>query len=212
MSQIVHAGLDESGSLSADTLWFVMAVVVAPRPKEIKNLIQRVALHSGKRLNRERKLHSELKWHNASERVRRSLLSQLAQADVTLYSLAVRKQGRRIADIPENYAALVCELLQVCWHESPNVALSLDRHFISPAQIATVSTAIHRHWPVQGVLSITHVDSKNSPLVQLADFVAGSVYEWHKSGNPTIRLIESKVGAAVVDDWPQIKARWTHAE
>ena len=212
MSQIVHAGLDESGALTATTSWFVMAVVVAPRPKEIKNLIQRVALHSGTRLKRERKAHSELKWRNASQRVRRSLLSQLAFADVTIYSLAVRKQGRRIADIPENYAALVCELLQVCWRETPNVVLSLDRHFTSPTQIATVNTTIHRHWPAQGVLSISHVDSEHSPLVQLADFVAGSAYEWYKSGDPTIRLIESKVRAAVVDDWPQIKARWAHQE
>lgn len=54
MSHIVHVGLDESGSLSAATAWFAMAVVATAHLEEINNLIVRVALRSGKRLKRER--------------------------------------------------------------------------------------------------------------------------------------------------------------
>ncbi|MFQ5855360.1 MAG: DUF3800 domain-containing protein [Anaerolineae bacterium] len=110
--------------------------------------------------------------------------------------------------MPENYAILVCELLSLCWDAYPKVALSLDRHFTSPAQVAVVNTFIHRHWPVQGMLSITHVDSQASPLVQLADFVAGCAYNWNKKGDTTYRLIEGRLGAALVEDWRLIKARW----
>jgi hypothetical protein len=205
---IIHAGLDESGSLTATTSWFVMAAVFSSHPEEIKSLIRRVALQSGKRLKQERKLHGELKWYNASERIRKAVLYHLSQADVAVYSLAVRKDGRRIDDTPENYAILACELLRHGWHITPSVALSLDRHFTSPAHIAAVNTAIYRHWPAQGVLSIVHIDSERSPLVQLADFVAGSVYEWHKVGNPTVDLIQAKIRSAAVEDWRQIKARW----
>lgn len=208
MPPIIHAGLDESGSLTAETAWFVMAAVYSSHPEEIKNLIRRAALQSGKRLKRKRKLHGELKWHNASERIRKTVLYLLGQADVTVYSLAVRKDGRRIDDTPENYAILACELLRRSWNISPNVALSLDRHFTSPAHIAEVNTAVYRHWPAQGVLSIVHVDSERSPLVQLADFVAGSVYDWHKVGDPTVDLIQAKMKIAAVEDWRQIKARW----
>jgi len=207
---IVHAGLDESGSLSAATPWFAMAVIATARPKEIDNLIARVTLRSGKRLQRERKLHAELKWHNASERVRRDVLAHLAQTDVDIFTLAVRKDERRIADSPENYAILACELLQTCWRRFPDLALALDRHFTAPRHIAVGDTAIYRHWPADGLLSIVHVDSERNALAQLADFVAGSVYEWHKAGNQTIRLIDNRVRAAVVDDWPKIKARWIH--
>jgi len=208
MPSIIHAGLDESGSLTAATPWFIMAAVFSSHPEEIKDLIRRAALHSGKKLKRERKLHGELKWHNASERVRNAVLYHLGQADVAVYSLAVRKDGRKIDDTPENYAILACELLRHSWHTTPSVALSLDRHFTSPAHIAAVNTAIHRHWPAQGVLSIVHVDSERSPLVQLTDFVAGSVYEWHKVGDPAVDLIQAKMSIAAVEDWRQIKARW----
>ena len=132
----------------------------------------------------------------------------MARAEVEIFSLSVIKAGRRIEDTPENYAILVCELLSLFWDTYPNVALSLDRHFTSPAQVAAVNTFIHRHWPTEGMLSITHVDSQRSPLVQLADFVAGCVYNWHKESDTTFRLIEGRVGAALMEDWRHIKARW----
>ena len=127
---------------------------------------------------------------------------------ITCFEMLVALQGQRIRrDLARRFARE---------GTTPVVKAPMSSNEAGMSQIVhaslTVNTAIHRHWPVQGMLSITHVDSEKSPLVQLADFVAGSVYEWHKSGNPTIRLIESKVRAAVVDDWPQIKARWTHAE
>ncbi len=210
MQTIVHAGLDEAGSLSASTPLFTMAVVITPRPHIVTNLISRVALRSGKRLKRVRKPASELKWRNASQRIRSGVLTRIAQADLDIFTLTVRKQGRRIEDTPENYAILACELLGLCWGLYPNVVLSLDCHFTSPAQVATVNTLIYRRWPAEGVLSITHIDSQRSPLVQLADFVAGSVYNWHKEQDTTFQLIEWKIRAALIEDWQHIKARWVH--
>ena len=87
--------------------------------------------------------------------------------------------------------------------------LSLDRHFTSPVQIAAVNTFIYRQWPEAGVLSIAHVDSQHNSLVQLADFVAGCVYGWHKQQDETYRLIQGKISAASVEQWQHVKARWT---
>jgi hypothetical protein len=127
---------------------------------------------------------------------------------VELFALTVWKGDRRIEDTPENYGILACELLSLCWSSYPNVALALDRHFTSPAQIAAVNTRIHRAWPSSGVLSVAHVDSQHNTLVQLADLVAGSVYNWHKSGDRTMQLISGKFGASLEEDWRHIKARW----
>jgi hypothetical protein len=209
---IIHAGLDESGALSADTPLFTMAVVVTPRPDALQNLIRRAALRSGKRQKRLRKVASELKWRNASQRIRSDVLKRLALAELELFTLTVRKEGRRIKDTPENYAILVSEILRLCWDTYPNVALSLDRHFTSPVQIATVDTFIHRQWPTRGVLSINHVDSQRNTLVQLADFVAGSVYSWHKKQDAAYQLIEDKVRATLIRDWRYIKAEWIREE
>jgi len=209
MTEIAYVGLDESGSLTGDTPWFTVAAVIASQPAAIRHLIRRAALRSGKRSHRAAKVASELKWSNSSRRIRTWVLADMAQADVEIFALTVRKERRRIEDTPEHYAILVCELLSMCWNTHLNVALSLDRHFTSSLQIAAVNTSIYHQWPRQGLLSITHVDSQRSPLVQLADFVAGSVYSSYKANDQMVGLIEPRL-EAVVEDWPHIKARWMH--
>ena len=208
---IVHIAVDEAGSLASAASIFVMAAVVTARPEPLSGLIPRVALRSGKRLDRPAKKTGELKWSNASQRIRAAVLTQLAEADVELFTLTIIKSGRRIEDSPRNYGAIACELLSHCWDVYPHVALSLDRHFTAPAQVAVVNTLIHRCWPVKGVLSVTHVDSQRHALVQLADMVAGSVYTWHKDGDGAKEVLEPKIGAALLEDWRHVKARWLGA-
>jgi hypothetical protein len=41
--------------------------------------------------------------------------------------------------------------------------------------------------------------------VQLADFVAGGVYNWHKEGDPTVRLIAGKLCANLTEDGSRSK-------
>ena len=120
----------------------------------------------------------------------------------------MRKGGRKIEDSPKNYAVLVCELLQACWAVHPDMALAIDRHFTSPSQVAVFDTFLFRRWPAPGVLTISHVDSQRNALVQLADFAAGSMYAWRKERDDTLKLIESKIRAALTEDWPEIKRRW----
>ena len=205
---LVHIGLDESGSLTAATPLFTLAAVVTPRPETLRNLVKRAATSSGKHFKRRRRATGEFKWSNASRRLRSEVLTRLSKTDAELFALTVNKEGRRLEDSPENYAILVCELLSLCWDTFPNVALSVDRHFTSPEQIAAVNTFIYRQWPAAGVLSITHVDSQRSPLVQLADFVAGCVYSGRQQQDEAFRLIEGKISAASVEQWPHIKERW----
>ena len=174
----------------------------------MKNIIRRAALKSGKRLERPRKQTDELKWTNASQRIRLAVLHSLAQANVELVVLIVKKEGRRITDTPENYALLVCELLQLCWNLHPNLALALDLHFSATAQRAAVDTFIHRQWPPAGILTVSHVDSRYNTLVQLADFVAGSIYDWFKRGDQTYWLLAPKIVAETEVAWSDVKRRW----
>lgn len=108
-SPIVHVGLDEAGSLTAPTPLFTMAIVVTFQPESVRYLIRRVAKRSGKRLSRLRKAASELKWNNASQRIRSQVVRRLGQADVEVFALTVMKMGRRIEDAPENFVILACE-------------------------------------------------------------------------------------------------------
>lgn len=205
---IVHAGLDESGSLTAESPFFCMAVIVTEDPLAVRQLIPRAVLSSGKRLGRPAKRAAEIKWSNASQHIRIQVLTGLAELAVEIYTLTVSKGRRRIEDTPENYAILACETLSHAWPMFPNVSLAVDRHFSSAAQIATVDTLIHRHWPPEGRLSVAHIDSQRSPLVQLADFVAGSIYAWHTSGDGTALLLLHQLAADRLEEWNQIKQRW----
>lgn len=205
---LVHLGLDESGSLPDDTPLFTLAGVLTYHPDALRNVVKRAALRSGKRLRKPRHATSEFKWSSSSRRFQVDVLTRIAQAEADVYTLTVRKAGRRIEDTPENYAVLICELLQACWTTHPNVALAIDRRFTSPAHVAALNTFIYRQWPAGGILSISHVDSQRNPLVQLADFVAGCVYAFHKEGDNMLKIIESRVSAAVVAEWPEIKQRW----
>lgn len=200
--------MDESGSLPDDTPIFTLAGVLTYRPDRLRNVIRRAVVRSGKRLGRARHAFSEFKWSSASRRLRLEVLNRLAQTDAVVFTLTVNKGERRIEDSPENYAILICELLQACWTEHPNVFLACDRRFVSTSQIAVFNTFVYRHWPAPGVLSISHVDSQREHLVQLADFVAGSTYAFHKEGDNTVMRLGERVTVALAGDWPDIKRRW----
>ena len=205
---LAYLGLDECGSLADDTDWFTLAGVLTYRPEAVRNLIRRSAVQSGKRLRRPRHTASEFKWGNSSRRFRSDVLRRLAGADVTILGLTVKKGGRRIEDHPVNYASLVCHLLRACWSVYPNLALSLDRRFTSPTQIAVLNTFVYRHWPAPGVLSIAHVDSQRNPQVQLADFVAGSLHAWHNAGDTTWEVLKDRLRVSLVEEWSEVKRQW----
>ncbi len=205
---LAYIGVDESGSLADATDWFSLAGVLTYRPDAVRHIIRRVATRSGKRLHRRRAAVSEFKWRNASGKFRREVLVGLAEADVELFSLMVSKGGRRIEDTPEHYAVLICELLRDCWVAHPNLALYIDKRFASAMQVGVLNTMIYRQLPASGVLSVSHVDSQRNTLVQLADFVAGSVYAKHKQGDETIQLIQSKLRSAQRREWSVIKREW----
>lgn len=207
---IVYAGIDESGSLSAETSYFTVAAIVTGDLKPLQNIIPRAALRSGKHQKRLRKTVSELKWSNASLRIRSDVLRHLAEVDVEVFALTAHKANRRITDSPENYAILICELLQSVHRVHPNAAIFLDRHFTSISQIAVVNTMIYRHWAEPGALTLAQVDSHLNSLVQLADFAAGCIYAWHARQETTFDLIRGKISADKIEAWQSIKARWKH--
>jgi hypothetical protein len=207
-SAIVYVGVDESGRLNDPNSVFAVAGIITQRPSDLQHVIQRAASRSGKRLHRIRRAVGEFKWNNSSERFRQDVLKQLAQKNVKVVSLAVEKSGRTIEDSPQHSAILICELLQLCWGEYPQMVLTLDKRFTSPAQMAEMDTFIYRHLPSANTLSIHHVDSQRSNLVQLADFVAGSIREQYVKHDATSLLLQPIILSQSVGSWVEIKRKW----
>lgn len=92
------------------------------------------------------------------------------------------------------------------WRAHPKLNVLPDRHFTAPSQIATLNTILYRHLPQGSVLALNHVNSQRNTLVQLADFLAGSVYEFHKGQNTSYLLIEKTKIA--FKTWQDIKGDW----
>lgn len=206
-STIVHVGIDESGSLYAPTPFFILAAVVTENPEPTRNLIRRAAFHSGKHIGRFSKNPSELKWFTASQRIKQDVLERIAESDLELFGLVVQKEGRRIEDTAQNSAFLLCELLDLIWYEHPRLNVTIDRHFTAPSQLATMNTLIYRHLPESSEMALAHVDSQYDSLVQLADFVAGSLSEFHRGQGAKFQLIENKI-RTMAKTWTQIKTEW----
>lgn len=207
-STLVYVGVDESGRLNDPNSVFTLAGIITQKPSDLRHLIHRAALRSGKRLQRIRHAVGEFKWNNSSDRFRQDVLKQLTQKNVKVVSLAVEKSGRTIEDSPQHSAILICELLQLCWGEYPQMVLTLDKRFTSPAQVAEMDTFIYRHLPPANTLSIHHVDSQRSNLVQLTDFVAGSIREQYAKRDTTSLLLQPIILSQSISSWMEIKRKW----
>jgi hypothetical protein len=64
---IVYAGLDENGTLTAESPFFVTAAILTPEPLDMRHLIPQAVTRSGKRLGR-----------LAKDAIRRSLRQSIA--------------------------------------------------------------------------------------------------------------------------------------
>lgn len=207
-SAIVYVGIDESGRLNDPHSVFAVAGIITQKPSDLRHIIHRAALRSGKRLQRIRHAVGEFKWNNSSDRFRQDVLKQLTQKDVRVIAVAVEKSGRTIEDSPQHSAILICELLQLCWGQYPQIVLTVDKRYTSPAQTAEMDTFIYRHLPSANTLSIHHVDSQRSNLVQLADFVAGSIREHHTKRDATSPLLQPIILSQSIGSWMEIKRKW----
>jgi hypothetical protein len=74
--------------------------------------------------------------------------------------------------------------------------------------MAEMDTFIYRHLPSANTLSIHHVDSQRSNLVQLADFVAGSIREQYVKHDATSLLLQPIILSQSVGSWVEIKRKW----
>ncbi len=205
MTSSVFAYVDESGNLpNPDDRYVVVAAIVTANAHPLRNIIRKAG-HKLKKAHFKKRRGREVKWSNASDGARNRVLHALARRDVDIFWVAFDKNGRSIADTPDNYGLLVGELMQECLAYHPDLRLFIDVHFTAPIQRERFNHILTEtfHLPVPP----THLDSQSDASIQLADFVAGAVLYQLTSKGTFIGILEQKVVVGKIIQWPRLRQK-----
>lgn len=188
-----YAYLDESGNTApfqAQERILVLAVIAAN-----PSVARKLALHV-KRLKKKAGMGAgaELKANEATAKQRTKLLSDLAGEDVAIVAVVVDK--RLVLKRPEDPEAWYREAAALvawrCAQRWPDLRLILDRRYVKRALRERLEASIRAKLGIlaEGV-TMEHLDSKSTPGLQVADYVAWAIrrkYEGDLSGYDLIRV------------------------
>lgn len=201
MPEHAVAYVDESGSLpDSSQRYIALTAIVTLNPRDLRKVVKRASQRS-KKVRLRRQGGREVKWWNAFDTTRQRILQSLAERDVQIYWLIVDKEGQSIADTPENYGLMFCELVQECLPYHPSLDLVVDVHFGTSLQRGNFDRIVTGRLPVA---KPRHVDSQQDSIIQLADFAAGAILYRFQGQGEFAKLIEPRIVAGKVVKWKQL--------
>ena len=199
--------IDESGTLPDPRDKFIVVSGVGIRKiKEAQNIYSRILTSL-----RQRKIQlEEIKFYHAGQRTKRQFLSGIVSANFETFVLAVDKKDRKIADTPENYAILIADLVNEInlWYKTEEINLIIDKHFHRVVDQDRFEQILKMKVNKDLKYQVKQVDSKQNPLVNVADMVAGAVL-WKYSGKDLefYNLIKENILIEKIISWPEIKRK-----
>lgn len=196
--------IDESGTLpDLNDQVIIVAAVASLSPTTFTKLfspkIKKEAL---------RTKSTEIKYYTAGDRTKQKFFEELVKIDLDIYLLIVDKLGRKIADTPINFSVLNSVLLrEVLSFYEDGVELIFDKHFQKPKDIQAFDKQLRELLDGQGI-KISHVDSQENKLVNVADMVAGATLAHLTSKNSHFyEMFQSRVIVEIRIKWPEVKDR-----
>ena len=184
----------------------VVAVLAVQNPQPFRPLVRRAWKRYTMRKRRRRPL-SEFKFYNTEDQDRHRILASLVRAAPDIVVLVVERGSQRVADTPGNYGLVICEAVETAsrYFADMPVRVVRDRHFSQQSkQIALdgmIAATLH--------LPAEPADSKNHPLVQLADFVAGAFHRKYSRGDDRFaNVVADLVLEERIVTWKGLKRKW----
>ena len=183
---------DESGNFSGNRdHYFVLSAFVTSDPRATRKCFLRARQT---RLPKKYRHYSEIKFSDRAipERFKKHVLGRVAQEDVRIYAIFFDKRNLPLSlrRQPEGlvYCHLVGQLLEMCpLAESREIYIFLDRRNLKgttrDAFDATLKTRLILSFPRLRRLDIEHVDSTSNVNIQIADFIAGAIFQKHERGD-----------------------------
>lgn len=207
MSSMRYILIDESGRLydPKDRI-LVFSAVVTDNLTELERIIVKARKRIPKKGNRRKERLSEIKFSLAGGKTRRFILQELEKQKLKIYNLIIDKGGRKIIDNPKTYALLIGEILKILLPDNPQLShIIIDRHFTFITQREIFNHQLQKQFGDK--LFIEHVDSLQSPIITLADFVAGAVRIAYSKKQPEfIEYIKNIIATEKLTTWREIKS------
>lgn len=197
--------IDESGTLPDKADRLVVVAAVSTTNSNSLSQPKKFARHQ-----LENKNISEIKFYRCGDKTRIKFLKILAKQDLEIFVLCVEKEGRSVADTPENFAVLCWLLLEECqlFHREKISEVVFDRHFHRLKDRGNFDRTLCQLLNRKDLIFV-HEDSQKIPQINTADMVAGS-YLWFKKGKTDkfYKIIKNKVISEKTVTWRQIRTRF----
>ena len=181
--------IDESGDLGVtprSSGYFVIAAAVIRDPVHVRKCFAKIRKHKLKRRFRE---IPEFKFNNSSHEIKRRVLECIAESDIDIWYALLRKNQlheklRNKPHIVYNYlvASLIAKIF--LWYEPRNAFnVIVDKclngihredfdHYVGFKMLEQSEGDLE----FPDYMTISHVDSRQEPCIQAADFISGAVY------------------------------------
>lgn len=203
---MLYGLIDESGRLyDPNDGVLVFALVISDDLNNLEKIVLRTRERIPLKGKRKRERLSEIKFSLTGDKTRLFVLKELSQYRIKIFALIIDKQGRKIPDTPENYSFLIYTLLQKPIKTFPSLKhILIDKHFTFITQREQFNK--HLHTKISKNVFIEHVDSLQTPVVTLADFVAGAIrYEYAKKEAQYRKIIKDLIIEEKFTSWIDLK-------
>jgi len=170
---IVDIYIDESGTLGGSREpYFILAGIIPPNQYSASKCLKKIRQNY---LKKEYLQLDELKYNNSSKDIVRRILTCIVKHDIQFYYIAHEKKPA-IGNLTDLSCRLTGQLIQGILAENPaQPCVYIDR-YLNGRKLEQFN---HDLTTLIGPVSISHVDSRTNPGIQIADYIAGALNTYH---------------------------------
>lgn len=207
---LYYAYSDDSPTLAGQENHLAVAAVVTLKAgdKALARIPKRVRQRTADKNLRQL---PELKFYNSDEKTRMRMLQMIANTQAEIFTLVVDKEGRRVSDSPVNNGVVLGNAVVAVLKEKGKVSWTPDRKFVNPDDTTRyIDTAImvaSSKIPSGFLVMNEPADSRREVLIQLADFVVGTIsYKYNWNDERYYQIIKDRIVLEELVRWKDIKA------
>lgn len=188
--------IDESGDLGMEqsgSPYFVLAAIITQDHLRIRRCFKRI--RNGK-LKKSYKELPEFKYNKSDETIKRRILKCVADSDIDIAFVVLKKDlaydlnGQNPNDIYRNLSIQLITEITNHYFERDTILISIDKSMSCQQRDVfdgfvldhIIGNGTHPFCSIEKI-EIEHVDSRNEPLIQAVDFVAGAVHQRYRNSN-----------------------------
>ncbi|MCK9313841.1 MAG: DUF3800 domain-containing protein [Methanocorpusculum sp.] len=169
---IVEIYIDESGTLGKDgNPYFILAAIVPPDQYSASKCLKKIRQNH---LKKEYRQLDELKFNNSSKEIVRRILTCIVKHDIQFYYIAHEKKPA-IENLTDLSCRLTGQLICGISASTADTCVYIDR-YLNGWKLEQFNRDLTT---IIGPSTISHVDSRANPGIQIADFIAGALYTYH---------------------------------